>query len=222
MLFNKNDTLIIAGDSVTDCGRTYDADLAGWGSFGDGYVGLINAFMTGLYPELSVRVINKGVNGNTVVDLKKRWQQDVLDLKPDVVSIMIGVNDVWRHFDGTFKREELVTPEIYRHTYEEIIEATLPSVRNLLIMGSFMVEPNTSDPMGKMVREYAAIAKELAIKYNLIYIDTQKRIDDFTTHLSSYIISQDRVHPYGVQGPLPGHMILAKSFLDAAGFEWNK
>ena len=68
---------------------------------GDGYVHLINAYTTALLPQMELMIVNRGVSGDTVVDLKKRWKDDVLAFHPDWVTIMIGVNDVWRHFDGT-------------------------------------------------------------------------------------------------------------------------
>lgn len=217
MLLKKNCRLVMAGDSVTDCGRNYDADPAGWGSFGNGYVSLIDSLLTAFAPDDRIMVINKGVNGNTVLDLKKRWQKDVLDLQPNAVCIMIGVNDVWRQFDSVVRQEPIVSKELFYQTYEELILATLPHVDSLFLMGCFMVEPNVNDPMGSMVREYAAIAKELAKKHGLLYIDVQSRLDEYTKHLSAYYLSSDRVHPNGNCG----HLILAKAFLDTIGFTWN-
>src|SRR5579884_4100370 len=98
MLLEKNDKLVLIGDSITDCGRSPAGEGANEG-IGRGYVAQIEALLHSVYPELSIRVINKGTSGNTVRDLKARWETDVLDLKPDWLSIMIGINDVWRQFD---------------------------------------------------------------------------------------------------------------------------
>lgn len=217
MLLKKKCRLVMIGDSVTDCGRSYDADPAGWGSFGNGYVSLIDSLLTAFAPEEQIMVINKGVNGNTVLDLQKRWQKDVLDLNPDAVCVMIGVNDVWRQFDSVVRQEPLVTKEKFEAVYEELILSTLPHVDSMYLMGCFMVEPNKEDPMGKTVREYAEITKKLAAKHQLPYIDVQSRLDEYTTHLSAYYLSSDRVHPNGNCG----HLILAKTFLDTIGFQWK-
>lgn len=217
MKLRKKCRLVMIGDSVTDCGRNYDAAPAGWGSFGNGYVSLIDSMLTAFAPSEQIMVINRGVNGNTVLDLKERWQRDVLDLRPDAVCVMIGVNDVWRQFDSVVRQEPIVTPEEFQHTYEELILATLPQVDAIYLMGCFMVEPNVNDPMGSMVRRYAALTKELAVKYGLTYIDVQSRLDEYTRHLSAYYLSSDRVHPNGSCG----HLLLAKAFLDAVGFTWN-
>lgn len=216
MRLEKRSRLVMIGDSITDCGRNYDAAPAGGGSFGDGYVNLVNACLTGLAPSYGVMVVNKGVNGNTIRDLKKRWQKDVLDLKPDYVSVMIGINDVWRHFDGVLQQTEQVNQEEYRRTYDELITETKPKVKDIFIMSPFMIEPGRQDPMRRMVDEYAKIARETADRHGLLYIDVQKKIDAFLEELSPYIICGDRVHP-NVQG----HMIVAKAFLDRIGFSWE-
>lgn len=212
----KNSTLIMIGDSVTDCDRAYDAVPAGWNSFGNGYVSLVNAALTGLAPEARIGVYNKGVNGNTVVDLKERWQRDVLDLRPDYVSVMIGINDVWRHFDSIMQPVLKVDEETFRCTYQELVEKTLPRVKGMWIMGPFMMVESRDYPMRVMVEKYAAIAREIAQAHDICYIDTQKRMDAFMEKLPAYMISSDHVHPN-----LQGHMILAKAFLDAVGFEWK-
>lgn len=211
----KGSILIMTGDSVTDCDRTYDAVPAGWNSFGNGYVSLVNAALTGLAPESRIAVYNKGVSGNTIVDLKERWQRDVLDLHPDYVSVMIGINDVWRHFDSVMQPVLKVDKETYRRTYGEIVENTLPLVKGMWIMGPFMMVENKDYPMRVMVEKYAAIAREIAESHGIPYIDTQERMDAFMEKLPAYMISGDHVHPN-----LQGHMILVKAFLDAVDFEW--
>jgi hypothetical protein len=97
----KGEKLVMIGDSITDVGR---AKPIGEGraddALGRGYVMMVDALLGAVYPERMIRVINMGVSGNTTRDLKARWQSDVLDLKPDWLSIMIGANDVWRQYDS--------------------------------------------------------------------------------------------------------------------------
>jgi lysophospholipase L1-like esterase len=99
MLLAQHSKLVMIGDSVTDCGRARPVGEGLFGAIGTGYVGYIDALLSARYPELGVRVVNVGSSGNTILDLQARWQSDVLDLKPDWLSIMIGINDVWRQFD---------------------------------------------------------------------------------------------------------------------------
>ena len=79
-----------------------------------------------------------------------------------------------------------------------------------------MIEANEQDEMKQMVKAFAAVAKKLATKYQMPYVDVQQKMDDFTKVLSSYALAADRVHP-NVQG----HMIIAKSFLDGIDFSWK-
>lgn len=217
MKLEKRSRLIMIGDSITDCDRVYDAPPAGWGSFGNGYVQLVNSILTGLSPESEIMVINKGISGNTILDFKKRWEKDVIEMKPDYVSIMIGINDVWRHFDASLQQLELVDEQTFAETYEKLIVKTKPLVKDIFILSSFMIEPNKEDAMRKMTDCYNAIAKNIAQKHGLIFIDVQKQMDVFLESLSSYALCNDRVHP-----SLSGHMIIAKAFLDGIGFSWTK
>ena len=73
-------------------------------------VACAGALLSCMYPELGLRVINMGISGNQVRDLKDRWQTDVIDLKPDWVSVLIGINDVWRQFDSPYMPETHVLP----------------------------------------------------------------------------------------------------------------
>lgn len=216
MQLEKGSKLVMIGDSVTDCERMYDAVPAGWGSFGNGYVNLINACLTGLAPEYQIAVCNKGVSGNTVLDLKRRWQQDVLDMKPDYVSIMIGINDVWRHYDAVMQPIEKVDEETFESVYEELIQKTKPLVKQMYLIGAFMIIETKEYPMRQSVERYATITKKLAQKYGIPYIDVQEKMDRFMEYLPAYMLSNDHVHPN-----TQGHMIIAKAFLDAIGFDWR-
>lgn len=218
MLLEENSNLVFAGDSVTDCGRDYQADPAGWGSFGDGYVSLINAALVAFYPDYHIMVANEGVSGDDIVKMSRRWQTDVLDLKPDYLSIMIGINDVWRFFDSTFQhRKDLVDLSTYRQTYQHLIDITQDQVKKIIIMSPFMFEPNHKDPMRAQVDLYRKAAAEIAQKNDLIYIDVQKQIDHFLTIETSYALTSDRVHPN-----LQGHMLVANTWLNAIGYDWKR
>lgn len=80
-----------------------------------------------------------------------------------------------------------------------------------------MMEANDKHPMKERVKEYAEIAKKLADEYNLIYVDLQSKFDEFLKAANEFIITQDRIHPNA-----KGHAIIAKAFLDAVLFDWNR
>ena len=88
-----------------------------------------------------------GIGGNTVRDLQARWQTDVLDLNPDWLTVMIGINDVWRRFDQPAIPESHVSLEEYEQTLEELVRSALPGLEGLVIMTPFYLEPNDQDRM---------------------------------------------------------------------------
>jgi lysophospholipase L1-like esterase len=216
MRLQKNDKLVMIGDSITDSGR----NPAGEGLFdaiGKGYVAQVDALLTVLYPELSLRVINRGTSGNTVRDLKARWQVDVLDLKPDWVSIMIGINDVWRQFDQPLIVESHVYIEEYERTLRELVQRTKPVVKGLVLMTPYYIEPNKGDAMRAKMDSYGGVVKAIASENETIFVDTQAAFDKVLEHIYPGAIAWDRVHPNQV-----GVVTIARAFLNAIDFDWGR
>ena len=213
MKLEKQSKVLFIGDSVTDSGRDYNSTPGSFSSLGEGYVSVISAALTALYPESEMMIINKGINGHKVTDLKVRWQEDVLDLKPDYVSILIGINDVWRFFDQNFQHPtDLVDLAMFEKTYQELINQTKDQVQGIYLMSPFMFETNPQDPMFAKLKEYQAVVKQLAETNNLIYLDIQATVDEYLAIQSSYILSSDRVHPNQ-----NGHFLVAHQWLKAVG-----
>lgn len=218
MILRKNARVVFAGDSVTDWGRDYQARPAGAGSFGNGYVNLINAFLTVDYPERQIFVANRGFSGDTIVEMSKRWNDEVLQLNPDYVSVMIGANDVWHFFDSTFLQLPVLDDvQEYTQIYEELIRKTEATGAKMILMSPFMFELNTEDPMRKMMDRYRESVQKLSAEHNLVFVDVQKAVDCFLHYQSSYILSNDRVHPN-----FQGHMLVAQAWLNAVGFDWDR
>ncbi len=183
MKLNKNDKLVMIGDSITDCGRAQPVGEGLFEALGRGYVAQVDALLGSVYPELGVRVVNMGVGGNTVRDLEKRWQTDVLDLTPDWVSVMIGTNDVWRQFDSPGRTETHVGPDEYAETLDKLVARTLPTVKQMVLMTPFYLEPNRADAMRARMDEYGGIVKNLAAKHGALLVDTQAAFDEVLQHL---------------------------------------
>lgn len=216
-ILSPNTRLLFIGDSITDAGREPMGEPAPWGTpgLGRGYVSLVEAWLLATRPQDRVRVFNRGTSGNTVRDLAARWQTDVLDLKPDLVSVMIGVNDVWRQFDTPLRAETHVLPDEYEKTLANLADrtlATLASPGRLILATPFFFETNRSDPMRVRMDEYGAIVRRLAAKRGATFIDTQAAIDAVTAHTHPMSLAWDRIHPQPA-----GHMILARAFLAALG-----
>lgn len=200
--------IIFIGDSITHAGRNELAEPSWEGALGYGFANLINAELVGRFPQKEIFVLNKGIGGNRIIDLKKRWNQDVIEERPDILTIMIGVNDAWRQVDGRFLDIEQISFELFEAIYIELIEQTLTKVPNIIIMSAFMLETNPNDEFRQLVDHYNEIAKKIAENYHLPYINVQKKFDEFLKYQSSYRISSDRVHPNII-----GHQIIAKEWL---------
>ena len=101
------------------------------------------------------RILNTGVSGDTVRDLAARWQRDVMDLEPHWVSVMIGINDVWRQFDSDPAIVRPVSLDEYRATLRRLLTSVRPRVQGIVLMLPFYLEPEPVDPMRAMLDRYA-------------------------------------------------------------------
>lgn len=217
MLRLEADTkLVMIGDSITDCERARPIGEGLFNALGKGYVSLVDSLLQATYPERGIRVVNMGTSGNTVRDLEARWQTDVLDLKPDWLSIMIGINDVWRQFDSPWQPEWAVTLDEYRPTLERLVAQTRPQLKGLVLLTPYFIEPNRADPMRAMMDRYGAVVRELALQYDAVFVDTQAAFNATMEHIHPTGLAWDRIHPGQV-----GHMVLARAFLTAIGYDWS-
>ena len=209
-----NQKLLFIGDSITDVGRARPIGESRFdGGVGTGYVSFVDALMGAVYPQLPIRIVNTGTSGNTVKDLKSRWQTDVLDLKPDWLSIMIGINDVWRQFDSPRQTEKHVGHQEYETTLRELVTKTRPTLKGMVMMTPFYIELNPEDAMRRRMDQYGAIVKKIASENDAIFVDTQAAFNVALQHQYAGHLAWDRVHPIA-----SGHMILAIAFLKAIGF----
>ncbi len=216
MIFEKNSKLIFIGDSITDCRRKQPVGEGGAEALGFGYASFAAALINCTYPENNYRIVNMGVDGNRVIELKERWKRDVLDLQPDYLSIMIGVNDIWRQFHHPQMKELHVYIDEYKRTLEELIEKALPGLKGLILMTPFFIEKNENDPMRIEVIKYGKVVKELSEKYGAVFVNTQEGIDKLIEVNYSAHYALDRVHPTET-----GHMAVAKAFLKAIGYSFS-
>lgn len=215
MKLQNNAKLVMIGDSITDAERTRPAGEGLFGALGRGYVAQIDALLQATYPGRMIRVVNQGESGNTVRDLKGRWQRDVLDKTPDWLSIMIGINDVWRQFDLPWQSEGHVLLPEYTATLEELVSRTRPHVQGLVLMTPFFIEPNRSDAMRALMDRYGDAVRTLAEKYDAIFVDVQAAFDEMLRAFHPGAVAWDRIHPTQA-----GHMAIARAFLKAVDYAW--
>jgi lysophospholipase L1-like esterase len=208
-------TLVMIGDSITDCGRD-QPPMDGFGdALGTGYVYFVDSLIGAAYPGYRIQILNRGISGNTIRDLDSRWQKDVLDLHPDWLSIMIGINDVWRQFDSFLPPSQMVSIGEYENTLERLVRETRPQLKGLILITPYYVEPDRGLPMRAMMDRYGEAVRALARKYQAVLVDAQAAIDQALRGLSADDLASDRVHMNSV-----GHMILARAFLKAIDYSW--
>lgn len=212
MILKENDFIVFFGDSITDCGRNKQYGEGHYvdNPHGNGYVGLIFSYLRTKYPNLHIRVANKGISGNRTWDLLERIKEDVLDLHPSYMSLMIGVNDAWRMFDFPDMPDYQMTDEEYQNNIEKIVLDCQKQNIKVIMMSPFMMEINKSEPMMKKILCYASICKRIACKYNLIYIDIQEAFDILLKNITTHEISRDKIHPN-----MTGHMLIARTFINS-------
>lgn len=189
MKLKDGDIIVFAGDSTTDADRCATAD-----GLGNGYVKLVSDALYAFLPTENYRVVNAGVSGNTSLQLLERWERDVMSLTPDVVFCMIGINDVWRHFDRCEPLQKRISVQEYVENLSLICEKT-KGVRVFCIIPPYFMERNRTDEMRVMTEEYAAAAREVAKKYGADVLDVQPAFDEYMLGRSGQTISWDRVHP---------------------------
>ena len=217
MIFENGDRILFAGDSVTDMGSTNPVGEGLFDNVGRSYVRVVENMLVSWYPELNIRVTNSGISGNTSRDLLERFDRDVVSLNPDWVSICIGINDVWRQFDCPAMPDTHVLPDEYKANMEKMILSVKDKVKGIFILTPYYMEPNREDKMRARMDEYVAICKELADKYNCIFVDFQKMYEDFCKIRHSSCIAWDRIHPNQM-----GATLMAKEFFKKCEFDYSK
>lgn len=206
---NPNDVILFQGDSITDAGRDKTVLSANTDkALGGGYAFVTASQMLMEFADKKVQVYNKGISGNKVFQLADRWDTDCLTLKPNVLSILVGVNDFWHTLTNGYKG----TPEIYKADYIKLLDRTkqaLPDVK--LIIGEPFAVLNVKAVDEKWYpafNEYRQIAKEIAEKYDAAFIPYQQVFDKAIEMAPGGFWTRDGVHP-----ALPGYSLMAHAWL---------
>lgn len=207
----KDQTILFQGDSITDAGRNKeDNSYNNPRALGTGYAMLVAASLMEKYASRNLKIYNKGISGNKVYQLAERWDRDCLDLKPDVLSIMIGVNDFWHKLNGQYDG----TVEIYRNDFTALLERTrkaLPDVK-LIICEPYAV-PGVKAVNEKWFPdfyEYQKAAGEIAGKFGASFVPFQKVYDEAVKRAPASWWTGDGVH-----ASLAGAKLMAEAWLDA-------
>ena len=190
--------ILFQGDSITDAGRTKDDFY----HLGVGYANMVKVSMNTDYPN-KYEFINRGVAGNSIVDLYARVKVDFINLKPDYASIFIGVNDTWHELENNNGVDTDRFENIYTMLIEDV-KAACPETK-LMIISPYVLEgsgtcnteeePDRLDRFRKDLAEKAAVAKRIAEKYNLPLLELQPAMDEACTKAPASHWVYDGVHP---------------------------
>ncbi len=211
MVFKNNDVILFQGDSITDVGRSRER-IQGHDheALGRGYAAYAASTLLLRHADLNLTLYNRGISGNKVTNLAERWQTDCLNLKPTVVSILIGVNDTWH---GMKSEREGVPLDRYEKVYRQLLKDTqnrLPGVKLVLCEPFVLRCGAVTEAWFPEIDERRAIVKRLADEFNTVFVPFQSAFDQALKHQPrmEYWL-HDGVHP-----TMAGHALMAESWLE--------
>lgn len=212
----KDAVIMMQGDSITDAGRDRANNTANSTQMlGGGYSLFIASQLLTAHADKQPKIYNRGISGNKVYQLRERWEPECLAFFPDVISILIGVNDYWHTLGGGYKG----TIEVYENDYRNLLAYTkekLPNVQFVIcepfaLRGGSAIEDQRWFPM---FDEYRKAAKKLAGEFNAVFVPFQSGFDAAMKHAPARYWSGDGVHP-----DLPGRQLMANMWLEATGLK---
>ncbi len=205
---NPGDVIVFQGDSITDANRKREiTDANNLEALGYGYTYISTLKLLCDHAEKNLVIYNRGISGNKVTDLLDRWEKDCLLLKPNVLSILIGVNDFWSTLKGGTN-----TPDAFLRKYEELLDRTrqrIPDCKIILgepfaIKGVMFVD----DKWYPQFKEYQQAVHEVSSKYKTVLISYQSHFDKAQKKASGSYWAVDGVHP-----SLAGHQLMSQCWL---------
>lgn len=192
----KEGVVLFQGDSITDAGRKRDHDEANSSAaLGSGYALMAASGLLLKHAGKNLKIYNKGISGNKVFQLADRWDVDCLAIKPDVLSILVGVNDYWHTINNNYKG----TVQTYKDDYDKLLSRTMAALPDVqLIIGEPFAVSNVKsvdDKWYPAFDEYRAAARAIADKYQAIFIPYQAIFDKALQSAPGVYWTGDGVHP---------------------------
>jgi lysophospholipase L1-like esterase len=203
--------ILFQGDSITDAGRDRNSTKPNdAGALGSGYPLLVTAAVLAARPKDGLQFYNRGISGNKVPDLQQRWQRDTLDFKPDVMSILIGVNDFWHKLDHGYTG----TVQDYEQQYTALLDQTrraLPNLR-LVVLEPFVLRTGAvTERWFPEFDQRRAAAARVAAHAKAAFVPLQSIFDDKVRSAAPAYWAADGVHPTAA-----GHAVIAEQWRRAA------
>ena len=201
-------TILFQGDSITDVGRNREITDANLG-MGNGYPFMVTSYLRCHDAAEDYQVFNRGISGNRVVDLYARWKIDALNLRPDILSILIGVNDTW-HEKANNNGVEVPRYEMIYRMLLEWTKKELPEVKLILLEPFVLLSEVVEESWIDEINARRAVVKKLAEEFNAIFIPCQSILDKALEKAPQEFWLRDGVHP-----TLAGHQLLADAWIEA-------
>ena len=208
-MIQANDIVLFQGDSITDAARNREvAEPNRILGLGMGYCNHLAGRILRSRPADNLKFLNRGMSGDRIVDLYARWRIDAINLQPNVISILVGVNDTWHNFmynNGVeVDRFEAVYRMLLSYTREQ-----LPGIR-FVLCEPFVVEYGVVDSRWiDEIKQRQAVVKKLASEFEARFVPFQSAIDEALTLAPPEYWFKDGVHPTAA-----GHQLLADQWYD--------
>lgn len=201
--------IVFYGDSITDMGRSRDFDGRAFG-YGVGYVNCIAGELLYKNPK-DYEILDRGVSGDRIVDLYARIKAAVWNEKPDVLSILIGINDIWHEVSYQNGVDVKRWEKMYRVLLDDTLER-LPNLKIMICEPFLLYNDERKDDYEQLlaVKEYAAVAKKLAKEYNATFVPLQAAFDEAAKNGDGAKYLFDGVHP-----DVAGARLIANEWLKA-------
>ncbi|MGG4131678.1 SGNH/GDSL hydrolase family protein [Paenibacillus illinoisensis] len=200
--------ILFQGDSITDGGRSRNDDPNHF--LGHGYAYLISSRLGAELAEKQLTFYNRGVSGDRASDLYARWNEDTFSLKPDLISILIGVNDAWRIINNEPSGVTDRLGRAYHHLLEETREV-LPNT-GLVLMEPFILKTGATvdkwDAWQEKIGQYQRLVRELADEFGAVFVPLQDVLNQATEKAEASYWLWDGVHPTAA-----GHELIARQWL---------
>lgn len=197
-------SIVFIGDSITEAGKFEDPE-----QIGTGYVRVIHDYLRTTYPIGKMKIMNKGIGGDRITDLALRWQADVIDLQPEIVSISVGINDVWRQLDNPGM--EQVYPDDFEKIYDDLLKQVRKDTNaQIILMEPTIIEENLNSVGNENLKPYVEIVNTLAEKYDAVLVQTHRSFTKYVEANNGYQVTTDGVHMNSA-----GNMLMATCWLEA-------
>jgi lysophospholipase L1-like esterase len=206
---NNNDVILFQGDSITDAGRSRtDFQPNSSKTLGQGYAFHTAAELLRSHPTKNLQIHNRGISGHKVPQLAERWDKDTIELKPTVLSILIGVNDYWHLKTGNYKG----TAALYKSGYRELLQKTkekLPDIKLIILEPFAIIGSAVKQDWFEPFQEYQNASKEMADEFDAPFVPYQKIFNKALETAPGSHWAPDGVHP-----SIAGARLMADAWLN--------